>query len=172
MGFPRHVAARRWLGRLGGLVLDWLHDVEVAAMARYDAVELGQRLDLVDDHAAHLGRAFGSLLWQSENAPAQLVAHCFDLTAHLGPYFLQLFGEVLRHLREHRTRLVRHLFVLIGQGLGWELTFPIGAAPCFVPNACKSDNARNEARANEIFDLASAAPQKYSGIFLGEVVSP
>src|SRR5262249_46314909 len=58
MGFPRRVAGRRWRG---GLDLDWLHDVEVATMARYDAVELGQRLDLVDDHAAHLGRAFGSL---------------------------------------------------------------------------------------------------------------
>jgi hypothetical protein len=58
MGITRRVAARRWLG---GLDLDWLRDVEVAAMTRHDAVELGQRLDLVDEHAAHLGRAFGGI---------------------------------------------------------------------------------------------------------------
>ena len=43
-------------------------------MAGDDAVELGQRLDLIDDDAAHLGRAVGGLLRQLEDAAAQLAA--------------------------------------------------------------------------------------------------
>ena len=43
-------------------------------MAGDDAVELGQRLDLIDDDAAHLRGAVGGLLRQFEDAAAQLAA--------------------------------------------------------------------------------------------------
>ena len=68
-------------------------------MARDDAVELGQRLDLVDDHAAHLGGAFGGLLRQLEDALAQLGARRVELVLHLGGHPLEALdhlGEALR----------------------------------------------------------------------------
>ena len=73
-------------------------------MAGDDAVELGQRLDLVDDDAAHLRGAFGGLLRQFEDAAAQLGAGRLELALHLGghlPHALQRLGEALRGLREH-----------------------------------------------------------------------
>ena len=57
-------------------------------MAGDDAVELGQRLDLVDDDAAHLRGAFGGLLRQFEDAAAQLGARGFELALHLGRHLL------------------------------------------------------------------------------------
>ena len=129
-------------------------------MARDDAVKLGERLDLVNDHAPHLGRALSGLLRQFENVLAQLCARCFDLTAHLGPHFLQLLAEVPGSLQKHRTRLFRNLFVDIRRGLG--LTFLMRAGAHFVPIACESDDTRNRTNTNESSDLASAIAQKCS----------
>ena len=42
-------------------------------MPRHDAVELGERLDLIDDHAAHLRGAVGGLLRQLQDALAIIV---------------------------------------------------------------------------------------------------
>ena len=77
-------------------------------MAGDDAVELGQRLDLVDDDAAHLRGAVGGLLRQLEDAAAQLGARRLQLALHLGrhlPHALQRLGEALRGLREHLVGL-------------------------------------------------------------------
>ena len=73
-------------------------------MAGDDAVELGQRLDLIDDDAAHLRGAVGGLLRQFEDAVAQLGARGFELALHLGGHLLQALdhvGEALGGLREH-----------------------------------------------------------------------
>ena len=48
--------------------------VEPASMAGDDAIELGERLDLINDDAAHLGGAFRGFLRQLEDAFAQLCA--------------------------------------------------------------------------------------------------
>ncbi len=49
-----------------------------------DAVELGERLDLVDDHLAHLRGALGGFLRHFENAAAQFGAGGFELAVHFG----------------------------------------------------------------------------------------
>src|SRR5262249_56868566 len=49
----------------------WFGGVHVAAMTSDDAIELGQRLDLIDDHAPHLRGALRRLLRQLEDALAQ-----------------------------------------------------------------------------------------------------
>ena len=116
-GGPRRLGARRrhWrsagsrgrgavrgLDRLDPARAERLDRVEAAAVPGDDAVELGQRLDLVDDHAAHLGGAFGGLLRQFEDALAQLGAGGFELLLHLGRHLLEPvdhLGETLRRLR-------------------------------------------------------------------------
>ena len=83
-------------------------------MAGDDAVELGQRLDLVDDDAAHLRGAVGGLLRQLENALAQLAACRLELLLHLRGHLLQAVdhvGEAFGCLLEHRVRLVGRLLV-------------------------------------------------------------
>ena len=87
-------------GRIGG--------VEAASMAGDDAVELGQRLDLIDDDAAHLGGALGGLLRQLEDALAQLGAGGFELALHLRGHALEPVdhvGEALCRLGEHGVRI-------------------------------------------------------------------
>ena len=71
--------------RLGG--------VDAAAVAGDDAVELGQRLDLVDDDAAHLRGALGGLLRQLEDATAQLGARRLELALHLGRHLLHALEQ-------------------------------------------------------------------------------
>ena len=73
--------ARRGVVGLGAARVARLDRVEAAAVAGDDAIELGQRLDLVDDHAAHLGGAVGGLLRQFEDALAQLAARGLELAA-------------------------------------------------------------------------------------------
>ena len=63
---------RRLLARAA--LLHRLDRVEIAAVAGDDAVEFGQRLDLIDDDAAHLRGAFGGFLRQFEHAAAQFGA--------------------------------------------------------------------------------------------------
>ena len=73
-------------------------------MARHDAVELGERLDLIDNDAAHLRGAVRRFLRQLEDALAQLGAGRFQLALHLGGHPLEAvddIGEALRRLREH-----------------------------------------------------------------------
>ena len=87
-----------------------LDRVEAAAVAGDDAVELGQRLDLVDDDASHVGGGLGRLLRQLEYPLAQLGARALELLLHLGGHLLQTvehLGEPLRRLREHRVRTPR-----------------------------------------------------------------
>ena len=74
------------------------HHVEAAAVMGDDAVEFGQRLDLVDDHLAHLRGALGGLLRHLEHAAAQLVAGGFELAVHLGSHLL--------HALHHRGELL------------------------------------------------------------------
>ncbi len=64
-----------------------------------DPVELGERLDLVDDHLAHLRGVVGRLLRHLEHAAAQLVAGRLELVMH--------FGGHLLHGLHHRTRTSR-----------------------------------------------------------------
>ncbi len=83
-------------------------------MAGDDAVELGQRLDLVDNDAAHLRGALGGLLRQFEDALAQLGAGGVELALHVASHALQPFdhlGEAVGRLREHRMGVAGRLIV-------------------------------------------------------------
>ena len=76
-------------------------------MTRDDAVEFGQRFDLIDDNAAHLRGAVGGFLRQFENAAPQLVAGDFELALHLGghlPHAGQRLLEAIGDLRKHLLR--------------------------------------------------------------------
>src|SRR5262249_61319492 len=86
-------ARRRCIDRIGA-PSSRLYGVEVAAVARHDAVELGQRLDLVDDYAPHLGRAFGGLLRQLQDALAPLGSRAVELLLPLGRQLLHSLRNV------------------------------------------------------------------------------
>ena len=98
-------------------------------MPRDDAVELGQRLDLVDDDAAHLRGAFGGLLRQLEDAAAQFGARRLQLLVHLRGHLLHALndlGEPLGGLVEHLMRVRRGLIVDGVQSLAGALALVIG----------------------------------------------
>ena len=100
-------------------------------MARHDAVELGQGLDLINDDAAHVRSGVRCLLRQLENALAQLSARRFELAAHVGAHLLQLvqnLGEALRRLRQHDVRLLARLLVDAVHGLAQARPLLLGAA--------------------------------------------
>ena len=100
-------------------------------MAGHDPVELGQRLDLIDDDAPHVGGGVRGLLRQLENALAQLGARALELATHLGGHLLQLVehvGEALRGLREHAMRLFARLLVDAAHRLAQARTLFLGAA--------------------------------------------
>ena len=106
--------ARRRGGRLDRLdpAGSRLDHVDTAAVAGDDAVELGQRLDLVDDDAAHLRGAVRGLLRQLENALAQLAAGRLEFLLHVGGHPFQAFehvSEAGRGLREHRAQFLGHV---------------------------------------------------------------
>src|SRR5262249_11245859 len=65
-----------------------LHRVHATAVAGDDAVELGERFDLLDDDAPHLRSALGSLVRQLEDAATQLAAGAVELALHLGGHLL------------------------------------------------------------------------------------
>ena len=91
-----------------------LDRVEIAAVAGDDAVELGQRLDLVDNDAAHLRGAVGGLLRQLENAAAQLGARRLQLALHFGGHLLhagERLGETLIGVVEQRLGIAGGLLV-------------------------------------------------------------
>ena len=97
------LALRRWCGR-------WCNDIEAAAVMGDDPVQFRQRLDLVDDHLAHLRGAFGGLLRHFQHAAAKLVAGGFQLVLHFGGHLLHARdhgGELFRGLLEHRIRFLR-----------------------------------------------------------------
>ena len=87
-------------------------------MAGDDAVELGQRLDLVDDDAAHLRGALGGLLRQFEDAAAQFVAGGFELAVHLRA------SPARVHLRRHLLHALHDL----GEALGGVAEHGVGVA--------------------------------------------
>ncbi len=83
-------------------------------MAGDDAVEFGQRLDLVDDDPAHLGGAFGGFLRQFEDAAMQLGAGGFQLALHLGRHLLHALhrlGKAVVGLAEQRMGVAGGLIV-------------------------------------------------------------
>ena len=57
------------------------YDVQPAAMMSHDPVQFRQRLDLIDDHLAHLCGAFGGLLRHLQHAAAELAAGGFEFVA-------------------------------------------------------------------------------------------
>ncbi len=98
----------------------WSNHVHPAAVMGDDAVQFGERLDLVDDHLAHLRGALGGLLRHFEHAAAQLVAGRLELVMHLGRHLLHArhhVGELLGRLLEHRIRFVRGLPVDVVHGV-------------------------------------------------------
>ena len=95
-----------------------LDRVEIAAVAGDDAVELGQRLDLVDDDAAHLRGAIGGLLRQLEGAAAQFVAGGFELAVHLQARRFQLALHLGRHLPHALHRFGKALVGVAEHGVG------------------------------------------------------
>ena len=79
-----------------------------------DAVQFGERLDLVDHDAAHLGGRFRGLLRQFQNAALELVAGLVELRLHLArhvPHARQHIGEAIRRLPEDRVGFADRLFV-------------------------------------------------------------
>ena len=69
-----------------------------------DAVELGERLHLVDDDAPHLRGAFRGFRGQLQHAAAQLLAGGLELALHLRrhpAHALHDVGEALGRLLEH-----------------------------------------------------------------------
>ena len=120
-------------------------------MAGDDAVELGQRLDLIDDDAAHLRGAVGGLLRQFEDAAAQFGAGRLQLALHLGghlPHALQRLGEALRGLREHLVGLAAVLGVDAVQQLAGALALLLRARGA--PSALKSATMRAISRARPV----------------------
>src|SRR6266404_3204731 len=143
VGARRLLAGDATADRLRGLRparhrLDRLHParrrldrVEAAAVASHDPVELGQRLDLIDDDAPHVGGGVRRLLRQLEDALAHLGARALELATHLGGHLLQLVehvGEALRRLREHAMRLFARLLVDAAHRLAQACTLFLGAA--------------------------------------------
>ena len=85
-----------------------------------DAVEFGERLDLVDDHLAHLRGVVGRLLRHFQHAAAQFVARRLELLVHLGGHLLHGLhhrAELLGRLLEHRIRFVGALLVEVVHGV-------------------------------------------------------
>ena len=109
-------------------------------MAGDDAVELGERFHLVDDHPAHLRRALGGLLRQLEHAAAQFLARVVELALHVGRHLLHRLhdlGEAVggllqqllrldRVLLEQALAVVRHLLVKFVQGFARALVLRLG----------------------------------------------
>ena len=97
-----------------------------------DAVELGERLDLVDDHLAHLRGVVGGLLRHFQHAAAQLVARRLELLVHFGSHLLHGLhhrAEPLGRLLEHRIRFVGALLVEVVHGIEGLLPLVLGRSP-------------------------------------------
>ena len=97
-----------------------------------DPVQFGQRLDLVDDHLAHLRGALGGLLRHFQHAAAKFVARGVQLVVHFGRHLLHARhhgGELVRRLLEHRIGFLRALLIDLAHGIGGQpaLLFGRGA---------------------------------------------
>ena len=82
--------------------------IDVAGVAADNFVELGERLDLVGDEAAHGGGAFARLVRQLEHAALQLLAGLLQRMLHLArdlAQFARGIGEALVHVAEERIDL-------------------------------------------------------------------
>ena len=69
-----------------------------------DAIELGQRLDLIDNDTPHLRRAVRGLLRQLEHPAPQFGTCSFELTLHFRRHLLHALhdvGEAFGGLREY-----------------------------------------------------------------------
>ena len=101
-----------------------------AAMARHDAVELDQSLDLLDDHAAHLRGGLGGLLRHFENDLAQFGAGVVELALHLGGHFLDALENLrnaLGGLLENGVGVAHRLLVDALHRILGALAFLLGA---------------------------------------------
>ena len=97
-----------------------------------DPVEFGQRLDLVDDHLAHLRGVVGGLLRHFQHAAAQFVAGGFELVMHLGGHLLHGLhhgAELLGRLLEHRIRFRAALLVQFAHGVDGSGGAPLRPRP-------------------------------------------
>ena len=108
------------------------HDIQPAAVTRDDPVQFGQRLDLVDDHLAHLRGVLGGFLRHFQHAAAKLVAGGLQLVMHFRSHLLHALhhgGEPVGRLLEHRIRFLRALLIELVHGLGGQpaLLFGRGA---------------------------------------------
>src|ERR1700674_3811837 len=91
-----------------------LGEIDAAAMAGDDVVQLRQGLDLVGDDAAHGGGAFARLLGQLQHAALQLLAGELERTLHFLRHVAQLArgdGEALVHLVEQAAHLLDGLLI-------------------------------------------------------------
>ncbi len=105
--------------------------VDAAAVTRDDAVELGERLHLVDDHAPHLRGALRGFRGQLQHAAAQLLAGELELALHVRrhpAHALHDVGEALGRLLEHLVGFVRGLLEQTLAVVGHLL---VDAAQCF-----------------------------------------
>ena len=101
---------RLFLALHAGAAAAGVHHVEPAAVARHDPVQFGQRLDLVDDHLAHLRGALGGLLRHFQHATAKFVARGFQFVLHFAGHLLHARdhgGELVGGLLEHRVGFLR-----------------------------------------------------------------
>ena len=98
-------------------------------MARNDAIEFGQRLDLVDDNPAHLRGAFGRFLRQFEDAAPEFVARAFQLALHFRGHLLHAldgFGKALVRALEQGLGIAGGLLVDCAHRFGGALALFLG----------------------------------------------
>ena len=116
-------------------------------MMGHDPVQFGQRLDLVDDHLAHLRGVFGGFLRHFEHATAKLVARGIEFVVHFRGHLLHALhhrGKLFGRLLEHRIGFLRALPV--------DVVHRIGGQPAFLFRRCAhslelpADHGRTGAR--------------------------
>ena len=133
-GGALHFLAR--VTRTGLLGTGGFHDFDIAGMTADDLVELGKRLQLIGNNAAHRFGALARLVRQLEYAALELDARLFQRALHFLrhlAYFARGVGEAFLQLREHLLHLIHRLFIgrLEGGG-GAAALLGIGAADGFV----------------------------------------
>ena len=98
-------------------------------MTRDDPVQFGQRLDLVDNHLAHLRGVLGGFLRHFQHAAAKLVAGRLQFVMHFRSHLLHALHhgrEPVGRLLEHRIRFLGALLIELAQGLGRQPAFLFG----------------------------------------------
>src|SRR5262249_9043852 len=70
-----------------------LNSIQRPPMASDNPIEFGERFDLIDDHAAHLGCALGRLLRQLKDAAAQLLTRRLEFLLHLRRHLLHALHD-------------------------------------------------------------------------------